>query len=40
LRRRFDPGDLWRMDAIGGNVVRITDTERRDEYARSWQVSS
>jgi Tol biopolymer transport system component len=36
-RGLFAPGDLWTMDTGGGDIVRLTDTRRRDEYSRSWQ---
>lgn len=36
-RSNSAPGDLFLADPDGTDVVRLTDTRRRDEYSRSWQ---
>jgi len=36
-RSNLGPGDLHLADPDGTDVVRLTDTKKRDEYSRSWQ---
>jgi Tol biopolymer transport system component len=36
-RSSLGPGDLYLADPDGTDIVRLTDSKKRDEYSRSWQ---
>lgn len=36
-RSKLGPGNLYLADPDGTDVVRLTDSKKRDEYSRSWQ---
>jgi Tol biopolymer transport system component len=36
-RSNLGPGDLYLADPGGTDIVRLTDSKKRDEYSRSWQ---